>query len=102
MDDFKEILYNAGLENSAENLVLEELSDYVEKIKNEPNSQFCFCSICLADVAAIVLNALKPSYSSNFIDKDKRLKYYSKYRPQVQRKIIEAFGIVKKNPHHGK
>ncbi|HPT91150.1 MAG TPA: late competence development ComFB family protein [Acetivibrio sp.] len=102
MSELRDILYNAGLENSAENLVFQELSDYVEKVKNETNPPFCVCSICLADVAAIVLNDLKPSYSSNFIDKDKRFEYYSKYRSQVQRKIIEAFEVVKKNPHHGK
>lgn len=91
---------SAGLENLTENLVFQELNNFIEKIKNTPDSQLCICSICLADVAAIVLNDLKPQYCSNFIDKDKSKDYYNKHRLEVREKIAKAFDMVKKNPHH--
>lgn len=91
---------SAGLENLTENLVFQELNDFIEKIKNTPDSQFCICNICLADVAAIVLNDLKPQYCSNFIDKHKSKDYYIKHRLEVRKKIVKAFDMVKKNPHH--
>lgn len=91
---------SAGLENLTENLVFEELHNFVQKVKNMSNSEFCVCSICLADVAAIVLNDLKPYYCSNFIDKGRSKDYYQKHRSEVQRKIVEAFDMVKKAPHH--
>lgn len=103
MNNLKDYLYtNAGLENLAENLVFQELHDYIQTAKNNPDNDFCFCSICLADIAAIVLNGLPPFYCSNFIDKDKNMNYYAKYRLEVQQKIIKAFDKVKKNPHHKK
>lgn len=91
---------SAGLENLTENLVFQELHNFIQKVKNTPNSKFCVCSICLADVAAIVLNDLKAYYCSNFIDKDKSKDYYKKHRSEVQTKIVKAFDMVKKNPHH--
>lgn len=101
MKELKDILQiSAGLENLTENLVFQELHNFIEKIKNTPNSQFCICNICLADVAAIVLNDIKPQYCSNFIDKDKSKDYYEKHRLEVQRKIVQAFDTVKLNPHH--
>ncbi|WP_010248968.1 late competence development ComFB family protein [Acetivibrio cellulolyticus] len=103
MREFRDNLYTkAGLENLAENLVLQELYDFSKKIEQTQNSEFCVCSICLADVAAIVLNDLKPYYCSNFIDKDKNSDYFSKYKSEVQQKILKAFEMVKKNPHHEK
>ncbi len=103
MREFKEYLYtNAGLENLTENLVFQELYDFSQKVSKLNTSEFCNCSICLADVAAIVLNDLKPYYCSNFLDKDKSKEYYLKYKSEVQQKILKAFDLVKKNPHHQK
>ncbi len=102
MREFRDYLYsNAGLENLAENLVLQELYDFAQKVENSKDSDFCVCYICLADVAAIVLNEIKPYYCSNFIDKSKNKDYSSNYKSEVQQKIAEAFELVKKNPHHG-
>lgn len=101
MKEFREHLHtHAGLENLAENLVFQELYDFSQKIGNPHNSEFCACSICLADVAAIVLNDLKPYYCSNFLDKNRSNEYYSKYKAEIQQKILDAFALVKKNPHH--
>jgi len=103
MRELRDKLYSTtGLENLTENLVFQELYNFSHKMKTSTKPQFCVCDICLADVAAIVLNELKPYYCSNFIDKDKHKNYYEKNKEEVQRKIIKAFDIVKKNPHHGK
>lgn len=103
MRELRDTLYSsAGLENLTENLVLQEIYNFSQKVKNATNPQFCICNICLADVAAIVLNELKPYYCSNFIDKDKYKDYYKKHKTEVQRKIVKAFDMVKKNPHHAK
>ena len=102
MKEFRENLYtNAGLENLVENLVIQELYNFTQMVKHTQNSKFCVCYICLADVAAIVLNELKPYYCSNFIDKNKKIDYFSKNKAEIQQKIIEAFEMVIKNPHHG-
>ncbi|MDP4179560.1 MAG: late competence development ComFB family protein [Bacillota bacterium] len=103
MRKFRDDLYlNTGFENLTESTVLEELYDFAEKLKNEKNSEFCACWICLADVAAIVLNETKPYYCSNFIDKTESKDYLDKFKSEVQQKIVKAFKIVKKNPHHNK
>lgn len=103
MRELKEILYaNAGLENLTENLVFQELYDLSQKLNKQKNSEFCTCNICLADVAAIVLNDMKHYYYSNFLDKGKSEEYYLKNRTEVQQKILKALDLVKKNPHHQK
>lgn len=101
MRELRHTLYSsAGFENFTENLVFEELDDFIQKAKNKSPQQFCLCNICLADVAAIVLNELKPYYCSNFIDKNKYKDYHKKHKLEVQREIVKAFDIVKQNPHH--
>ncbi|NMB33786.1 MAG: late competence development ComFB family protein [Clostridium sp.] len=100
MNKLREKLYYAGLENISENLVFRELNDYVKEIKKEIVPKFCTCSICLADVAAIVLNGLKTNYCTNFMDKGRNKQYRSTYIAKVRRKIAEAFHIVNENPHH--
>lgn len=103
MNNLKDYLYTTtGLENLAEELVFQELYDFTQKAKIMPDNDLCICCICLADIAAIVLNELPPFYCSNFIDKDKNMNYYTKYKSEVQQKIIAAIDIVKKNPHHEK
>ncbi len=99
--NFKEDLYTyAGLENLTENTVLSELYNYVQDTKETTDGELCNCWICLADVAAIVLNGLKPYYCSNFIDKDKSNEYIGRLKSEVRESIIKAFETVKKNPHH--
>ncbi|NLL05414.1 MAG: late competence development ComFB family protein [Clostridiaceae bacterium] len=101
MRELRYKLYSsAGFENLTENLVFDELDDFIQKAKNKSSQQFCFCNICLADVAAIVLNELESFYCSNFIDKNKYQDYYKKHKIEVQRKIVKAFDLVKQNPHH--
>lgn len=101
MRKFKDDLYtNAGLENLIENIVLQELYDTAQTLKNKQSKEFCVCWICLADVAAIVLNESKPYYCSNFIDKGENNDYLIKFRAEVHDRIIKAFETVKKNPHH--
>ncbi|HOV26686.1 MAG TPA: late competence development ComFB family protein [Pseudobacteroides sp.] len=99
--NFRDDLYTyAGLENFTENIVLQELYDFAENTENTRGKGFCDCWICLADVAAIVLNDLKPNYLSNFIDKNEKSEYFTKLRTEVKERIVEAFKMVKKNPHH--
>ncbi|KNY29421.1 late competence development ComFB family protein [Pseudobacteroides cellulosolvens] len=101
MKNFKDNLYTyAGLENLTENIVLQELYYFVENTQNTRGKGFCDCWICLADVAAIILNDIKPNYCSNFIDKDENSEYFTKLRTEVHERIIKAFEMVKKNPHH--
>ena len=103
MNNLKDYLYaTTGLENLAEELVFQELYDFTQKAKIMPDNDLCICCICLADIAAIVLNELPPFYCSNFIDKDKNMDYSAKYRLEVQEKIFKAFEKVKKTPHHAK
>ena len=101
MIDLRHTLYSsAGLENLTEDLVFAELDNFIQKAKKMSSHQFCFCNICLADVAAIVLNELKPYYCSNFIDKDKYKDNHKKHKIEVQEKIVKAFDMVMQNPHH--
>jgi competence protein ComFB len=103
MNNLKDYLYETtGLENLAEKLVFQELYDFTQNAKTMPDNDLCFCCICLADIASIVLNELPPFYCSNFIDKDNNVNYYAKYKSEVQEKIIKAFEKVKKAPHHAK
>jgi competence protein ComFB len=101
MRKFRDDLYtNAGLENLTENIVLQELYDFAEKIRNTHSKEICICWICLADVAAIVLNESKPHYCSNFLDKSENNDHLIKLRSEISEKIVKAFETVKKNPHH--
>lgn len=101
MSEFKDNLYTrAGLENLTENIVLNELEEYIEDTENMEKNGYCKCWICLADVAAIVLNQLKPFYCSNFIDKDVNNEYFINLRIKAGEMIRKAFETVKKNPHH--
>lgn len=98
MRDLRDTLsISAGLENLTENLVFQELHDFIE---DSSNCQLCICSICLADVAAIVLNESTPYYCSNFIDKETHKNYYQTHQAEIREKIAKAFDIVMKNPHH--
>lgn len=101
MSEFRDILYtHAGFENLTENVVLKELEEYIQDTENMERRGFCKCWICLADVAAIVLNQLKPCYCSNFIDKDENNEYFINLRIKLKEMIQKAFETVKKNPHH--
>lgn len=101
MKKFRDDLYTyAGFENITENIVLEELDYFINDNENMKSKEFCKCWICVADVAAIILNELKPDYCSNFIDKDQKNDYSEKLRKQVFELIIKAFEKVQKNPHH--
>ncbi|HHX18730.1 MAG TPA: late competence development ComFB family protein [Clostridium sp.] len=101
MSEFKDNLYiRAGFENLTENIVLEELERFTKDTEEMKKKGYCKCWICLADVAAIVLNQLKPNYCSNFIDKNKNNEYFTNLRIEVGEMIDNAFETVKKNPHH--
>lgn len=101
MGEFKDNLYTrAGFENLTENIVLEVLEKFTKDTEEMGKKEYCKCWICLADVAAIVLNQLKPNYCSNFIDKDVNNEYFTNLRTKVVEMIDKAFEVVKKNPHH--
>ncbi|MDQ2087886.1 late competence development ComFB family protein [Herbivorax sp. ANBcel31] len=101
MSELKDSLYtHAGLENLTENIVLKELEEFIKDTENMQKNGYCKCWICLADVAAIVLNELKPNYCSNFMDKNVNNEYFTNLRTRVGKMIERAFKIVKKNPHH--
>lgn len=102
MSGLKDALYtHAGLENLTENVVLNELEQYIKDTEKMKEKGYCKCWICLADVAAIVLNDLKPNYCSNFMDKDTNNEYFENLKIKAADMIDKAFEIVKKNPHHG-
>lgn len=97
-----ELFIRSGLENITENIVMEELEKMFEKIESGEITKYCECWICLSDVAAIVLNDLKPWYFNNYVDKHsaKNTEMISKLEKDIPIKIVEAYERVLKNPHH--
>lgn len=101
MGRLKDSLYTrAGFENLTENVVLEALEEYIKDTEKMKENEYCKCWICLADVAAIVLNELKPNYRSNFMDKDINNEYFINLKIKIGEMMDKAFELVKKNPHH--
>jgi len=96
----EDLYTHAGLENITERIVIKELYDFVQSVENSAEPKFCTCWICQADVAAIILNDIKPFYCSNFIDKNKNEEALRLKTPDIRERIVKAFEIIKESPHH--
>ncbi|MBN2139939.1 MAG: late competence development ComFB family protein [Desulfovibrionaceae bacterium] len=65
MGRYKELFFHEDLENMAEEILFEELHSLIE----QGDRDFCTCSVCIQDVAAIVLNKVPPLYSCSILEK---------------------------------
>lgn len=83
--------------NVMEDFVFDLLPPTLAKIKD-----FCGCDQCRKDVAAIVLNDIKPKY----VVRDEGYVYckadviFQKYDMQITASIAKAAMMVMKNPRH--
>lgn len=81
------------LKNVNEKRVWELLADYLDR-----DESICCCSICILDIAAIVLNSIKPHYQTYEESIDEAKKKVSD--ELIIEKIKLAVQKVKKYPHH--
>jgi len=87
------------LKNEAEQLVLQELERQLEECKDE---EFCRCSDCILDMAAMAFNSVKPIYRYSLLGTlyaaqamdDKA------YAETVKQAVAGAISKVKSNPSH--
>lgn len=99
---FRELFYTEDLENEAEELFFRELKNIIDS--GEHN--FCRCSICIQDIAAIVLNSVKPMYSSNRLERImtnsgiKKNRKVEEAAENIRKEIIKAIALVNAAPHH--
>lgn len=99
---YRELFYTEELENEAEEVVFKVLKEIID----EKKYRFCKCNICIQDVAAIVLNSIKPMYSSNRFERitapisEKSKKRVEEAAKEIRKEIIKAIGQVNNRPHH--
>jgi competence protein ComFB len=81
------------LKNVNEQRVWDLLADYLKY-----DDSVCTCSICLLDIAAIVLNSISPHYQTY----EESLENAKKKVPDelIVEKIKQAIQKVRKYPHH--
>ncbi|MCR4924913.1 MAG: late competence development ComFB family protein [Clostridiales bacterium] len=86
------------MENYVELLVVERLSDVVEKI------DCCKCDHCLSDVAIYTLNRIQPRYVASIKGEayGKIDTLHLQYETDVLRNLLEGAELVKANPMHTK
>ena len=84
--------------NEAEELVLEELE---EELQKEWTSDVCKCQDCVLDMAALALNNTEPKYRVSLMGtlyahnlKD------SEYAAKVRKQVVESIKKISKNPSH--
>ena len=93
---YRELFYTEELENEAEELVFKVLKEIID----EKKYRFCKCNICIQDVAAIVLNSIKPMYSSNRFERitapisEKSKKRVEEAAKEIRKEIIKATRIA--------
>ena len=99
---FRELFYTEDLENEAEELFFRELKNIIDS--GEHN--FCRCSICIQDIAAIGLNSVKPMDSSNRLERImtnsgiKKNRKVEEAAENIRKEIIKAIALVNAAPHH--
>ena len=85
-----------NLKNDAERIVLPELGRQLETF-TEP---VCTCNDCVTDMAAIVLNAVKPLYRVSLIGGFYTTADEDSYAENVRNAVFNAIERVRKNPSH--
>jgi competence protein ComFB len=88
------------LVNEAERLVLDELGKQLELEKDE--DRLCTCNDCVADMAAIALNSVKPLYRFSLLGSlyAAQAMNEASYAESVRRAVSSAIGKVRENPSH--
>lgn len=81
------------LKNVNEKRVWDLLADYLDR-----DESVCSCSICVLDIAAIVLNSIQPHYQTYEESINEAIKKVSD--ELIIEKIRFAVQKVKKYPHH--
>lgn len=97
---YKDMFYTEDLNNVVEEMVFMNLKNIID----EGTMSFCNCTICLQDIAAIVLNKIPPLYKTNFVDKlsptDKEREKLEHLNVIIKEELINAIEKVKMAPHH--
>ncbi|MCL2880400.1 MAG: late competence development ComFB family protein [Treponema sp.] len=86
------------LKNEAEQLVLRELEHQL----NASQYDVCRCNDCVADMAAIALNAVKPLYRYSLLGSLYTAQAVNEkdYADSVQQAVAAAIEKVRNNPSH--
>ena len=86
------------LKNEAENLVLAELGRQLEEF----DGKVCCCNDCVADMAAIALNSVKPLYRSSLLGTLYAASAMDEkaYATSIREAVFTAIEKVRKNPSH--
>jgi competence protein ComFB len=87
-----------NLANEAERLVLEELGRQLESYQGE----ICLCNDCVADMAAMALNSVKPLYRYSLLGAlwTSSAMEDEAYAASVQEAVSNAIEKVRANPSH--
>jgi len=86
------------LKNEAENLVLTELG---RQLENYPDP-ICLCNECVLDMAAMVLNTVKPVYRVSLLGSLYAATAMDEeaYATSIQEAVSSAIEKVRENPGH--
>ena len=86
------------LKNEAEQLVLNEL----EKQLDAQGPDLCRCNECIMDMAAMVLNTVKPLYRFSLLGTQYAAQAMNEqsYAESVQQAVTQAITRVSANPAH--
>lgn len=86
------------LKNEAENLVINELGRQLESYP-EP---ICHCNDCVADMAAMALNMVKPLYRVSLLGTlyTAHAMDEKEYATSIREAVFTAIEKVRKNPSH--
>ncbi|MDR2101143.1 MAG: late competence development ComFB family protein [Treponema sp.] len=86
------------LENEAEKLVLTELGRQLESYEGD----ICLCNDCVADMAAMSLNAVKPFYRFSLLGSLYASQAMSEesYAASIREAVSAAIEKVRRNPSH--
>lgn len=86
------------LKNQAEKLVLQELGRQLEVYEGA----LCLCNECVADMAAMALNQVKPFYRFSLLGAiyADRAMENEEYADSIRFAVFAAIEKVRKNPSH--
>jgi competence protein ComFB len=86
------------LVNEAEKLVIDELGEQLEKYP----PPLCTCNECVADMAAMALNTVKPLYRFSLLGSlyAAQAMNEASYAESVRGAVSNAIEKVRKNPSH--
>jgi competence protein ComFB len=87
-----------NLANEAEHLVHEELGRQLEAYRGE----ICLCNDCVADMAAMALNMVKPLYRYTLLGTlwASRARDDAAYDTSVREAVSHAIAKIRANPSH--